>query len=382
MTVRVQPAEYFRLLGYPPDYVPSGRACELVEATREWYASHGNPWTHTREIERAAFDGARFSSRRLRKTLDEADSHAVVLVAASAGPEAEEEAQRLWREEKPDEYFFLEVYASAIVESLITDTGAQLCAWAEERGAAVLPHYSPGFAEWDVAEQSRLRDLMGPLPGRLEVLDSGALRPKKSQLAVFGVTRRPEYLGRLTDSIPCERCSFGPCQYRRAPYRPGHRGSSELPILPQRGYATNKKALRRWAAERLEWDSAPEGRLVARFRYDGTTCTNQGRSLAFDYRVTLGPREAGYPILEQCCAPAAGDAGYRSMCEYIANGENLMNAIGAEKPLLGRPLAEVLTWRRNAAPAGCYCDRASREHKWGLVLETIHYALHEATGRD
>jgi len=24
---------------------------------------------------------------------------------------------------------------------------------------------------------------------------------------------------------------------------------------------------------------------------------------------------------------------------------------------------------------GCYCDEASRAHKWGLVLETIHYAL-------
>jgi hypothetical protein len=29
-----------------------------------------------------------------------------------------------------------------------------------------------------------------------------------------------------------------------------------------------------------------------------------------------------------------------------------------------------------ASPAGCYCDAASRQHKWGLVLETIHYALH------
>ena len=25
--------------------------------------------------------------------------------------------------------------------------------------------------------------------------------------------------------------------------------------------------------------------------------------------------------------------------------------------------------------AGCYCEPASRKHKWGLVLETIHFAL-------
>jgi hypothetical protein len=29
----------------------------------------------------------------------------------------------------------------------------------------------------------------------------------------------------------------------------------------------------------------------------------------------------------------------------------------------------------SAGRAGCYCDAASRQHKWGLVLETIHYAL-------
>jgi hypothetical protein len=32
-------------------------------------------------------------------------------------------------------------------------------------------------------------------------------------------------------------------------------------------------------------------------------------------------------------------------------------------------------WKRQFSPAGCYCDSFSREHKWGLVLEVIHYAL-------
>jgi len=38
-------------------------------------------------------------------------------------------------------------------------------------------------------------------------------------------------------------------------------------------------------------------------------------------------------------------------------------------------LNAVLSWRRAACAAGCYCEPSSREHKWGLVLETIHYAL-------
>jgi hypothetical protein len=53
----------------------------------------------------------------------------------------------------------------------------------------------------------------------------------------------------------------------------------------------------------------------------------------------------------------------------------LMTAIGHEKPLNGEHLSAILTWRREPAAGGCFCTQASRDHKWGLVLETIHYAL-------
>ena len=71
---------------------------------------------------------------------------------------------------------------------------------------AVLPHYSPGYPEWDIAEQAALLALLtasaAPLPGPLEVLDSGMLRPKKSLLAVFGLTRHVERVPRLADLVP------------------------------------------------------------------------------------------------------------------------------------------------------------------------------------
>lgn len=387
MTVEVQPAEYYRLLGYPRDFIPTGRACELAEAAREWYRAHGRPWTQARQVTRleagdgaVRFDGVEFTSRRLRRTLREAEAHTAVLVAASAGPEAEEEAQRLWRADKPDEYFFLEVFASAVVEQLVTEAGARLCAAAEAEGMAVLPHDSPGYAEWDISEQVRLLPLLGGLPGPLETMESGALRPKKSQLAVFGVTRDARYLGRLSGMLPCENCSFGPCQFRRAPYR---RLPPGLPDAPAPGapaaasYTVNLKALKRWAAERLRLEPLSDGAIHARFRYDGTTCSNLGRPLAFDYDVKLGPRESGYPILEARCAPAPGDTGYTHMCQFIADAGLLMDAIRREAPLAGQPLENVRFWTRPSSPAGCYCDPASRQHKWGLVLETIHYALHE-----
>ena len=396
-SVAVQPAEYIRLLGYPRGWILEGRAQELADWARDWYAEHGRPWTYARGVdairiddEAVFLDGVRFNSARLRTTLAEAGADRAFLVAVSAGPELEEEAQVRWRDGKPDEYFFLEVFGSAVVEHLVTMTGARLCAWADGEHAAVLPHYSPGYPEWTIEEQPRLLDVIrAPRPAAvpLEVFDTGMLRPKKSLLAVFGVTRHIERVRPLTELNPCESCSFAPCQYRRAPYRRSRRGvPSEVPIADAEmsppvevRYVTSVKALQRWSQERLTIEARTDGRIAAVFRYEGTTCTNMGRPLQFHYHVMLGRREDGYPILEQSCVPAPGDDGYTAMCRYISDGDPLMVSIAQERPLRGRPLDEVVEWIRPASPAGCYCEADSRQHKWGLVLETIHYALARRT---
>lgn len=405
--VNVQPAEYMRLLGYPRDWVMTDRARELADWARDWYRRNGRPWIYAREIGDIDTAGSQvrigdrlFTSPRLQKTLRDAGAESAILVAAGAGPELEAEAQIRWQDGKPDEYFFLEVYGSAVVEHLIVTTGARLCAWAESHHQAVLPHYSPGYSGWDISEQARLVELLNvsghghrtALP--IEVLESGMLRPKKSLLAVFGVTPHVDRVRRLSELVPCESCSFTPCQYRRAAYRramapsnpelaayaeadtgePG-RGAHASPLSPDAVYSTSEKALRRWAGERLSLTRHADGAVDATFRYDGTTCTNMGRPMEFQYRVSLGPAADGYPIRAQHCGPAAGDEGHTHMCRYMTNSEHLMVAIDREKPLLGQALNDVLTWARPPVSAGCYCEPDSRQHKWGLVLETIHYAL-------
>ena len=387
--VNVLPEEYVRLLGFPRGWQLEGRSLELAEWARDWYAKNGRPWFYARQAvsfeiagDSIRIDGATFTSKRLKNTLQQAEAHSVILVAVGAGPEAEAESHRRWVDEKPDEYFFLEIFASAVVES----TGARLCDWAEHHEMAVLPHYSPGYAEWDIAEQPRLLELIQQtrkehFPSQVEVFDTGMLRPKKCLLAVFGVTRHTDRLRRLTELVPCENCSFGPCKYRRAPYRRAPQSCGELLPIPvasldqEAAYSVNRRALKRWSEERLSISANSDGSFDATFRYEGTTCTNMGRSLAFDYVVKLGPRAQGYPILEQRCFPAAGDTGHTKMCQYLDNPERLMNSIDREKPLSGEPLNSVLSWQRSPSAAGCYCEPASRDHKWGLVLETIHFAL-------
>jgi hypothetical protein len=108
--INVQAAEYKRLLGYPRDRVLEGRARELAEQARDWYAKHGRPWVYARQANSLeiingsiGIDGVTFTSKRLQKTLHDAQADSAILVAVSAGPEVEAEAQQLWRDEKPDE---------------------------------------------------------------------------------------------------------------------------------------------------------------------------------------------------------------------------------------------------------------------------------------
>lgn len=228
--VPVPEAEYQRLLGYPSCWTLDGRAAELGAQARAWYQAHGRPWVYARsaaliEVEPASvrIDGVPFAAGRLRAMLGRAGAHAVILVAVGAGSEIEAEASRHWQEERPDEYFFFDVYGSCVVERLITATGARLCAWAAGQGCAVLPHDSPGYPGWPVGEQPRLLELVmntrtQAWPGTIEALESGALRPAKSQLAVFGLTRHADRLHSQAGTVPCEACPCEPCDYRRAPH--------------------------------------------------------------------------------------------------------------------------------------------------------------------
>jgi hypothetical protein len=402
--VAVQEVEYRRLLGVPRDHELSERATELASEARAWYAEHGRPWLYARQAASLALgegavriETAAFRSRRLHDTLAEAGAGSAVLVAVSAGRALEERAHRLWEEGKPDEYYFLETYGSAVVEALVAAAAYRLCEWADGHAMAVLPHYSPGYPDWDIADQRALHDLIGleraQLPGRLSVLESGMLRPKKSLLAVFGLTREVERTARLTSLVPCHNCSLPACGYRRAPYRhplprleavgmgvaaaamsrqPG--AGPSVPGGPAR-YSVSERVLERWSRQRLEMHVREDRTIEAVFRYDGTTCSNLGQPLAFEYHVRLAPREAGYAIVDLSCAPAPGDVGHTYMCAYLEDPGALMRGIAAERPLLGRPLDDVLTWRRGDGPAGCYCAAEDREHKWGLALEVLHYAL-------
>lgn len=400
--VAVEEREYWRLLGYPADHEPSERARELARWARAWYAEHGRPWVYLREValeipaNALRLDGAEFSSRELREHLVAAHAGRAMLLAVSAGAACEDHARELWRESKPDEYFFLEMFGSAVVEHLVAGLNGRICDLAGQEGWVAVPHYSPGYTGWDVADQNRLHELIlrgrrEPWPENLEVLASGMLRPKKSLLGVVGLTVQPPEGRDAARFIPCERCAFSPCQYRRRPYLHARRTSASAsetpgatpasvarPLTPDARYTVNPRALQKWAEERVQLDRRADGSIEARFRFDGTTCSNLGQPLAFDYVVELSSADEGHCVRRVSCAPTPGEEGYRSMCAYLGDADAFMSALASEQPLVGQPLDAVLRWNREATPSGCLCTAGARAHKWGLALEAIHYTLARA----
>lgn len=404
--VNVQEAEYIRLLGYPRGHALEGRPLELAYWARQWYMQHGKPWVYARKVEqfevdrdRVMVEGTIFSSEKLRDQLLEAHADDAFLVAASAGKECEEMARKLWLEEKPDEYFFLETFGSAVVEHLIANTGFRFCEWADRQQCAILPHYSPGYPGWDVSDQQQLMNVIvkgrtNVFPGELQVLQTGMLNPKKSLLAVFGVTPDVAGVRRLTSLIPCSNCSLPSCQYRRVPYRKAmpriesvrplagtENGKDAVdnaapsPLTPDAQYTIGASALRKWSQERLQISFLDDESVEAEFRFEGTTCSNLGKPLEFLYRVKLRGAADMYRVEDTRCAPSPTDDGYRYMCEYLDKGDSFIRTIADEQPLLGMPLDEVLRWGRQFSPSGCFCNSTSRQHKWGLVFEVIHFAL-------
>lgn len=231
LAAAVPEREYRRLLGLPRGGALEGDLLDRARGAQGWYARHGRPFVATRRVALRALGpdsvtlepGVELRSKVLADRLRAAESHALIALAASAGPEVAEETARLWTAGRPDEAFFLDRFAAAVAERLVFWASAAVCRVSEPAREALLPHLSPGCGHWDLADQPRLMALLtgereSPILGPIELLPSGALRPQASLLAALGVTRRP--LAATPEEL-CRSCDLDPCAFRRAaPHAP------------------------------------------------------------------------------------------------------------------------------------------------------------------
>lgn len=155
---------YRRFLLLPARRPLDGALAENAAWARNWFALHARPWlcAARREEESAAW-----------------------VVAASAGPEVVAEAAARWQAEEPDRYFFLDRLGAAHVEAMLHEFRRRL---------GTVSHASPGHRGTDPSRNVEWVDWLRSkvsLPGPLDVLSSGALSPRLSQVEICRVEPAP-----------------------------------------------------------------------------------------------------------------------------------------------------------------------------------------------
>jgi hypothetical protein len=223
--------ELLRLLGMPRGRELQGELRARADSARAWYAAHGRPYVATRRQDVQGVgsmgvtlaDGSDLRSGRLAEDLRTTDGHSVLVLAVSAGREVAAEVSRAWDEDRPDEAYFLDRFATAVTEALVRHASGAECRAASEAGETLLPPRSPGCSDFAIGDQHRLMALLGAVPtaqervalGPIELLPTGALDPPHSLLAALGVTRQA--VKATTPEVLCRGCELDPCAYRRAP---------------------------------------------------------------------------------------------------------------------------------------------------------------------
>ncbi len=139
------------------------------------------------------------------------------------------------------------------------------------------------------------------------------------------------------------------------------------------GYLFPQNLLAAWARQRLQLQQLGDG-VCAEFRWAGTTCTEPAKPLEFLFEVFLDRTQDGYLIRSSRCCRPDGKGGWRRMCSSQTEPD-FIGTVEGESPFEGRLLEETLAWRPEVHPAGCLCSRTSRDHKWQIVFQSIHYAL-------
>ena len=223
---QVRAEEYARLLLLPRRKLMEEDLAHRARAARAFYAAQGRPWIAARRVEIAGIDkdsvrvveGPVFESASLAERLRAGEAHALVAIAVTAGAQAEVESRRLWRDDRPDEGFFVERFAAAVAEQLVRLAAAWVCRSSEPRAETALFQASPGCSGWPMEDQQKLMALLagGAVTlGPIRMLPSGMLSPGASLLAVLGLTRRP---AAPTPADACRECDLTPCAFRRAKY--------------------------------------------------------------------------------------------------------------------------------------------------------------------
>ncbi len=140
----------------------------------------------------------------------------VAVALCTLGDRLERRVAELWAARELPLASMLDSVGSGAVESLAEYVNDTLCQEGVARGLRVTNRISPGYADWDVAQQRELFELCPGAPIGVSLNEACFMTPLKSisLLAAAGLAARVDHY-----FAQCARCWMRDCAYRRVPAR-------------------------------------------------------------------------------------------------------------------------------------------------------------------
>jgi hypothetical protein len=136
-------------------------------------------------------------------------SDEVAVFVCTAGKKLSDRSKNLIQGPEPVKGYIFDLLGNEIAESVCEKIQQNIDHYANETGRKITNRYSPGYCNWDVADQQKLFKLMGGNPCAVRLSDSLVMSPLKSVSGVIGIGRNVTYR-----DYPCELCSINECIYR------------------------------------------------------------------------------------------------------------------------------------------------------------------------
>jgi Vitamin B12 dependent methionine synthase, activation domain len=221
LALAIDPDEVLRFQGYKRGRdVPGAEVRALFDAALAEGRRLMTPravvrWAPVTRVEADALevDGRRLRIPRIGRLWGEVEHAAVAL--CTIGEALERRVDELWEARELPLASMLDSVGSGAVESLAEYVNDVLC----QQGLPALKvtnRISPGYADWDVAEQPRLFRLAPADAIGVTLNAACVMTPGKSISLLVGAGRQARVDHYFTQ---CARCWMRDCAYRRAPAR-------------------------------------------------------------------------------------------------------------------------------------------------------------------
>jgi len=127
----------------------------------------------------------------------------------TAGKKIEEASHNLMAQGKLIEGYFLDLLGSLTVEKAMDQFQEEFTKQMHNRGCSVSNRYSPGYCDWQVADQHQLFRLFEPGCCGITLSQSALMSPVKSVSGMMGVGKMVKY-----HEHHCDHCQSNTCIYR------------------------------------------------------------------------------------------------------------------------------------------------------------------------